>query len=183
MTTGMHLVSTMLLATTIAGCAYQSKSVQPAVPGGASLQINQSYQALPNSSKLYFQGGNRIESGQLDRWTAYCELYVFNRNKQADYQTSVLPGRVEVIASKFDEEYVENQHIEKFQPIQLASWLWEGDGPPSYILYSTTMHLSASQQPDIKLLSCAQKASTYGDYHLTLAQIRQALGNLIQLNL
>ncbi len=183
MTVFVHMALTMLFAATIVACGIPAKRIEPAVNTGASLQINRSFENLPNGSKLYFQGGNRINAGQLDRWSPYCELYVFNRNKQADYHTSVLPGRFEVTGSKFDEEYVDNQNFEDSKPILLASRLWANDGPPSYILYSTILHLRSSRQPDVKYLTCSQKASTYGDYHLTRSQIRQALGKIIELNL
>ena len=183
MTVCTRLVLTILLATSLVACGIPAKRVEPAVSTGADLQINQSFENLPNGSKLYFQSGNQLKIGQVDKWSPYCELYVFNRNQQADYHTSVLPGRFEVTGSKFDEEYVDNEDFYNTQPIKLVSRLWDGDGPPSYILYGTILNLSSSQQPDVKTLTCSQKASTYGDYHLTLTQIRQALGKIIELNL
>jgi len=183
MTVPVRLALTILFATTIAACGIPAKRVEPAVSTGTSLQIKQSFENLPNGSKIYFQSGNALKIGQVDRWSPYCELYVINKNQQADYHTSVSPGRFEVTGSKFNEEYVDNQNFESFESIQLASRLWDGDGPPSYILYSSILHLWSSQQPDVKTLTCSQKASTYGDYHLTLSQIQQALGPSIELNL
>jgi len=183
MTRPGQIVRVMLVSSLIIGCTYQSRYIQPTVPDGASLQVLQRFNDLSNGSKLYFQGGRQVIFGQLDRWLPYCELYVFNRDRQADYRTLVLPGQFDVGASRFSEEYVDKLTPGKFEEIQLASRFWDSDGPPSYILYSTTMHLHSAQQPDVKRLTCSQKASTYGDYHLTLKQIRQALGQLIELEI
>ena len=173
----------ILVLIVIGGCSYQGRYIQPTVPDGAIMQITVGFRDLPNGSKLYFQNGRHISRGELDRWLPYCELYVFNRDKQADYHTSVLPGQFDVAASRFNREIVNNANPQKFKSIQLASLLWRDDGPPSYILYSTTMNLFSNQQPDVKKLTCSQKASTYGEYHLTLAQIRETLGQLIELRI
>jgi len=63
----------------------------------------------------------------------------------------------------------------------MASLEWQGIDLPSYILYRTDMRLNSIEQPDVRFLSCYQKASIYGDYFPKLGEMRQALGEVIQI--
>ncbi|MEM7564280.1 MAG: hypothetical protein AAF353_14690, partial [Pseudomonadota bacterium] len=73
-------------------CATTRIPVEPPVDNDFELQINQAFSDLPNYTRLYFQNGERVIQGNLDRWSTYCRLHVYNRAHKAEYLTSVSAG-------------------------------------------------------------------------------------------
>ena len=86
---------TIFLLLLVAGCSARTPIVPPVNPG-FRVQINAQFDALPNATRLQFQGGELIQQGNLDRWTTYCRLYVYNRLQNAEYVTRVSPGDFEI---------------------------------------------------------------------------------------
>ena len=112
-------------------------------------------------------------SCNLDKWTTYCRLFVYNRDKKADYITAVLPGNFEV--TRVIVKYVSSNY-------PVASRYWRVRDIPAYYLYQVRMQLTSPDQPDIRSLNCFKKwATPRAKQYPTLAEIRQALGNLIEL--
>jgi len=184
-----HL-STILLLLLMAGCSGRTPTVPP-VSHSATVQINQSYDSLPNYSRIYFQGGRQIAKTELDRWTTYCRLHVYNPDMEADYVTSVAAGKFEVVSVRNQFEVVENSHSNPNSNLTPGSVVsvsrsssrgdWILDRMPSFYLYRVNMKLASPDQPDVQSLICSRKWGTYGDYYPTLGEIRQALGNLIEI--
>lgn len=174
--------SILLMALILAsGCAYTFKMSAPAVAVGSNLRINQSFKDLSNGSQIYFQNGTNRPSEQLDKWSTYCVLYVYSDQHEAEYITSVEPGDFLVSSASNRREVVDNQYGPNSPEILLAAVEWDRYDRPSFILYRTELRLYSAEQPDVKSLSCYQKASTYGNYHPKLEQIKLALGDVIQI--
>jgi hypothetical protein len=153
-----HL-STFFLLLLVAGCSARTPIVQPVNPG-FRVQVNAQFDALPNATRLQFQGGELIQQGNLDKWTTYCRLFVYNRNQKADYVTAVLPASLEV-----------TRVVVKYS---------SSDSPPgtSYV----GLNRGVRDLPDIKSLNCYKKwATPRANQYPTLAEIRQALGDLIEI--
>ena len=166
-----HL-STIFLLLLVAGCSARTPIVAPVDPG-FRVQVNSQFDALPNATRLQFQGGELIQQGNLDKWTTYCRLFVYNRDKKADYITAVLPGNFEV--TRVIVKYVSSNY-------PVASRYWRVRDIPAYYLYQVRMQLTSPDQPDIRSLNCFKKwATPRAKQYPTLAEIRQALGNLIEL--
>ena len=166
-----HL-STFFLLLLVAGCSARTPIVPPVDPG-FRIQVNAQFDALPNATRLQFQGGERIPQGNLDKWTTYCRLFVYNRNRKADYVTAVLPGNFEV--TSVEVKYVSSNAI-------FASRSWRVRDVPAYYLYQVRMQLTSPDQPDIRSLNCFKKwATPRTNQYPTLVEIRQALGNLIEI--
>jgi hypothetical protein len=165
-------LSTIFLLLLVAGCAARTPIVPPVDPG-FRVQVNSQFDALPNATRLQFQGGELIQQGNLDKWTTYCRLFVYNRNQKADYVTAVLPGNFEVIRVIVTYVSSENPFVSRY---------WRDRDIPSYYLYQVRMQLTSADQPDIRSLNCFKKWSApRANQYPTLAEIRQALGNLIEL--
>jgi len=174
----------------IAGCANKKYSVVPPVNTAYKVQINQSFQQLPNYTRIYFQNGHRVIQGNLDRWSTYCRLHVYNRDQQADYLTSVNKGllRVSDVRNyRQSSNYVSGWDLiaansTGFNAFKTA---FGSNGqhfdPPSYYLYRVQLKLESADQPDVKTLICSKKWATRGDYYPTLAEIRTALGTIVEL--
>ena len=169
----------LLLCALLSACA--SGRAPPGAPldTGFTLRINQSFEALPNGTHIDFQHGVRVPQGNLDRWTTYCRLYVYNRLHGADYRSAVSVGEIEISAVRMAFEssdslgYPGNAH----QPL-----FWDIRDPPAYYLYQVGMRLTSPDQPDIRSLICYKKWSTaYAEQYPTLPEIREALGKLVEL--
>jgi len=181
---------TIILLLLVASCSGRTPTVPP-VSHSATVQINQSYDSLPNYSRIYFQAGKRIAKTELDRWTTYCRLHVYNPDMDADYITSVAAGKFEVVSVRNQIEVTENYfsspdfYATPGSGFSVSKASWRGDRfmdrLPSYYLYRVNMKLVSPDQPDVQSLICSRKWSTYGNYYPALDEIRQALGNLIEI--
>ena len=170
-----HLFTIFLLLL-IAGCSSRTP-IEPPVNIGFRLQVNAQFDALPNGTRIDFQGGQRIQQGNLDKWTTYCRLYVYNRNHKADYVTAVSPGSFEV--TRVEVKYNSSDSPPGFYYTGLN---WGIRDVPAYYVYQVLMQLTSPDQPDIKSLNCYKKwATPRANQYPTLTEIRQALGNLIEI--
>jgi len=181
----------IFLAAFIAGCASTRTPIVPPVDIGFTVQINQQFDALPNYSRIYFQQGMQLPYKALDRWNTYCRLHVYNPDKKADYMTAVFPGRFTIDRVENRYEVSMNRHDESglyasvgvgFSSYQSPSGLYRyRDGPPSYYLYRVEMKLSSPEQPDVQKLICSRKWGIGSNHYPTLAEIRLALGDIIEI--
>jgi len=182
----MNLVHTMhriylglIICIFLSACSSTRPPLEAPVDSGYVLHINQPFQALPNGTHIDFQHGVRVASGNLDRWTTYCRLYVYNRHRGADYRTEVSPGEIGIgpimmISESSDNEgYPWKHHQQFFRGVRDL---------PAYYLYQVRIRLTSPDQPDIHSLSCYKKwATPRARQYPTLAEIREALGELMEL--
>ena len=91
--------------------------------------------------------------------------------------TSVKPGEFEIVAVKLRYDIVDTLD----RPRVYASLFWRDYTPPSFYLYKVGMRLTSADQPDVHSLDCYRKWSTRGRYYPTLVEIRQALGDLVEI--
>ena len=167
---------TMFVLLLVAGCAARTP-ITPPINVGSRVQINVEFDALPNATRIQFQGGKRIQHGNLDKWTTYCRLFVYNPNQQADYFAAVLPGSFEVTR-------VEVKYNSSDSPpgIYYSGLYWGVREIPAYYVYHVNMQLTSPDQPDVRSLNCHKKWSTpRANQYPTLVEIRQALGDLIEI--
>ena len=181
-----------LVAAVTAGCATTRTPYSPPLDTGHRVTINRSFEFLPNYSRIYFQYGEQVAKSSLDRWDPYCRLHVFNRDRKADYLTRVTPGDFAISSVKLRYQssdypyYGSGPGIFSSVSFGLTSFdsssdLARRDGPPNFYLYRIVMKLNSTFQPDVKTLTCSRKWSTRGNYFPTLAEIRAALGEQIEI--
>jgi hypothetical protein len=173
-----HL-SCLILCILVSACASGRAPLIAPLDTSFTLHINQPYAELPNGTHIDFQHGVRVPQGNLDRWTTYCRLYVYNRIRNADYHSEVSVGEIEISAVTMAYQSSDNLG----HPWGLYNSLSLGlRDPPSYYLYRVSMRLTSPEQPDIQSLNCYKKWSTAGaEQYPTLPEIRQALGRLMEL--
>ncbi|MEM7564936.1 MAG: hypothetical protein AAF353_18090 [Pseudomonadota bacterium] len=189
---GRHksIFTVLLCALFSISCASTRTPIEPPVDNGFELQINQAFSDLPNYTRIYFQNGERVIQGNLDRWSTYCRLHVYNREHKAEYLTSVSAGSIPI--AHVSNQRQSSNRVYSDSGLQIASIGGIGNfrhyttgrthfDPPSFYLYRVKMELSSDQQPDLQTLTCSKKWATRGDYYPTLEEIRGALGDSITL--
>lgn len=174
-----QLIVCLALLGSLAGCAATSTPYEPPVRNRDSVFIQVAFADLPNATRIDFQGGKRVPDGDLDRWTTYCRLYVYNRHRDADYTTTVQPGQFEIVGVELRYDSVDSL----FRPWGFDSHYWYDHMHPAYYVYKVGMRLTSTEQPDVQSLDCYRKWGTRGPYYPTLAEIRKALGNLLEIRL
>jgi hypothetical protein len=141
------------------------------------LLVRQPMVDIANGTHIEFQQGQLIRPGNLDRWTTYCRLYVYDPELSADDRVTVLPGSVainEVRAAYHSSEY-------PLRPF-FGYRSWGVRDIPSYYLYQVGMRLSAPDQPGVRSLVCSRKwASPNAHQYPSLEEIRAALGDYLAL--
>lgn len=169
-------VSCLTLIILLAGCA-SPPPYYPPVKTRDIVAVNTAFPDLANGTRINFQNGQRVPDGDLDRWTTYCQLYVYNRHQKADYVTAVVPGQFEIVAVEIRYDSVDSL----FRPWGFDNYPWYDHMYPAYYVYRVGMRLTSTDQPDVQSLDCYRKWSTRGRYYPTRAEIREALGELIEI--
>ena len=171
-------ISVLILSTIglLTACSTTGKPEYTSIDTAYRLQIEQPFNALPNGTYLDFQQGQLITPGNLDRWTTYCRLYVYNPDHGADYRSSVHPGSVPI--SKVKVAY----HSSDYPVHGPARLSWGVRDLPAYYVYQVGMQLDAPDQPDLRSLVCYRKwAVPRVNQYPTLSEIRDALGKQIRI--
>lgn len=170
----------LLLASMLAGCAATPYPLP--IDTTHRLQVHRAYGPLSNFSQVYFQNGARIDEDDVDKWTTYCALRVFDSTRGADYQSRVEPGEFSI--SRVQIRYHSSEGPLYFPTLGLSFGLGRDPddiGPPDYYLYAVIMRLASPDQPDVKSLVCQRKWAVRGNFFPTLADMRAALGDAMTL--
>lgn len=188
----------LLVLLMLVGCA-TPKTQPPPVRALSTLQIFQSFEALPNYTRLYFQNGSVLEQKSLDRWAVYCALYLYNPAAGAGHQIDVNPGNLQVIRvdkrvessdyslSKLGDHTLPGMGILPLPDFRNTTWqprqvmTREQDGPPDFYLYQVELTLQAVNQPDIRSLTCFNRWGSRGKHYPTLEEIRNSLGSIVKI--
>jgi len=170
-----HLFTIFMLLL-VTACATRPPIVPP-VKVGSRVQVNAQFDGLPNATRIDFQGGQRVQQGNLDKWSTYCRLYVYNRNQEADYVTALSPGSFEVtgVEVKYrSSDYPEDGYYAEFTPTIREI--------PAFYVYQVRMRLTSPDQPEVQSLNCFKKwATPHANQYPTLDEIRLAVGDLIEI--
>lgn len=146
------------------------------------LSLHRAYGPLPNYSRIYFQNGARIDKGDVDKWTTWCELYVFDSTRGADFRTAIDPGEFSI--SRVQIRYHSADGPLYFPTHGFSFGLGEDSDdfrPPDFYLYTVVLRLASPDQPDLRSLTCQRKWGARGNHFPTLADMRGALGEVITL--
>ena len=161
----------------IGGCAGAGKYVDlPMVAPTSVVQINQQLEIPPELARVYIQNG--IHSGKrgLDKWLTYCSVLMQEVNTPGEPLQTVSPGKFEISQVREYNDY-------RYQPRIYASLTRVRYDPPSDVIYTVEMRLQSEQQPGVRALICVRHVAAYGRYYPTLAEIRVALGDVIEINM
>jgi len=179
-----RVVVWMLALAGLGGCAsqYQGNEKSPfyVVPNGSTVTLNQELTYPPEVVGVYFQHGAIVHKALLDLYRPHCRLEI---NDLLPTQQVVNPDRFTVVRAT--QEILHSVQL----PVMLAARgnLFAGrrvNDSPGPELYATRLNLRSANQPNVIRLTCGHLESPpVHARHLTIEEIRMALGGIFTLQL
>lgn len=166
-------ITVVLMFVGSAGRVAEAGSHDKTISRGWQLVLNQDISIPGHSAGVYLQNGKLLPESEIDLYYPNCRLEV--REPQEKVQT-IKAGSFTVYRVNWTEE-----------DVLLHSNLYAANGmlqisSPTADDYVTTLDLRSKQQPDVSRLVCKHWEDPTGfAQHLTLKQIRGALGEIFSL--
>ncbi len=185
--------TTLMIASLLtAGCASNQPPYQPPVDRGYRVQITQGLEAAPDNGDIYFQQGTTVRQAALDDWLTHCRLELSGPDPDTNSLVSVAPDQFNVTDVKLRYQssafpYYGIQAGDTLIGFGLTGhraspeYASRRDEPPASYLYRVEMNLSSADQPGVRTLTCSRKWKARGPFYPTLDDIREALGESIEI--
>jgi len=176
-----------LLAALLVACqtsAYEGNENSPfyLVPAGSTLTLTRSLTIPAEQVAVFLQGGEVVASGGINQYYPHCK---FELQRRLDKAQTVQPDSFEIT-----KVVLEIGHSVALDGLRLAGMSIgiginigsRGDGA-SLQTYSTRMTLRSTRQPEVFRLSCGQTALPHEGQHVSINEMRKALGGIFTLEL
>lgn len=171
------LAPALLALALLAGCANTPDSAPLASQG--RLVLNQALAIPPNAATVRLQYGRVVAYNAVQEFDPFC---VFELDTVADKEQAVRPGRFDITrVGRSIETIAGLPPLPYLRPVRVS--MGDDHGRPSHLYYKTTFRLRDEAQP-VRALTCMSNQMAPGIpimRHLTLAEIRQALGGIMTL--
>lgn len=149
------------------------------VPVSSRLILHKPVDIEPEQVSAWFQYGKHLPKKQLNYYYPHCKFETWTK---LDTAKVVQPDTFIIHKVVRWDDYAA-------QPVQLAGlglgigFSFGGDGGPAHLNMATEMFLRSAQQPDVYRLICSHWEEPSRGNHLTISQMRQALGEWFTLQL
>lgn len=164
---GIALIS----ACSISSSGYATgSSVTPA----SIVIVNQHLEIPDRKARVYVQNGAITAKRDLDPWSIYCSVLMQKLHSAGDPKLSVSPGQFEIFKVR------ENYEHQDFAGNFVAS-AGEWNFVPPIVIFRIEMRLNSVLQPDVRSLICAKQVESYARHYPTIAEMRAALGDTIEI--
>ncbi len=182
------MILTVSLAA-LAGCSgisYEGNENSPYyhIPVGSRLTLNQELTIPADQVAVFLQDGRVPPSTEVKHYYPYCRFELYSISDQA---RTVTPDELTIVKTV---QHMMDGATGAADPVLYAQLSFglrtdmSGDaGGPSIHVFATRMDLRSTKQPDIFRLTCAQWGYPVVDRHVTIAEIRRAVGDLFTLHL
>jgi hypothetical protein len=164
--------------------AYEGNENSPfyPVPSGSTLTLTRSVTIPADQVAVYLQGGEVVPAGRINQYYPHCKFELIHRR---DTGQTVRPDDFEII--KVVRETGHSVALAGLQLAQMSVGIginvgMDRDGS-SLQTYSTRLMLRSARQPQVFRLSCGQAALPHEGQHVSINEMRKALGNLFTLEL
>jgi hypothetical protein len=144
-------------------------------PPGSRLILNQSISIPAHSAHVVLQGGRVVSGKDINRYHPNCRLEV---QKVRDTSQVLQPDEFVVLRSR-----QESRTAGLEQRLHVAGPFHGGAGGPSFVMYQTIFELQSVKQPQVRWMTCEQWGDPAIGQHLTPREIRNALGDVMRLEL
>ncbi len=176
-------LSWLLLTALLAGCQglypYDETRYYFSVPSGSTLVLNRTLQTAPGELAIYLQDGVPY-TGAPNRMRPYCKFELRHKREQAQ---RIEPDSF-VIARSTRHRSAGLTPDWRLRPASLrpASLLFDHDGP-TFLVYSSFFYLASERQPEVLRMTCEYWGDPATGRFLSIAQIRDTLGEVFSLEL
>lgn len=183
----MRIPLALLPALWLAACqttSYEGNEASPytLVPVGSTVTLTREITIPAENVAVYLQGGAVVPSGRVNQYYPHCK---FELRTRRDTAQTVTPDEFAVV--KVAREI---GHSVAYDGVRLARVSigigvnigLDGDGG-SLQAYSTRLTLRSARQPDVFRLSCGLEALPHEGEHVSIADMRRALGGVFTLEL
>jgi len=144
------------------------------LPSGSRLVLKQELTIPAHSVSILLQGGHEVSNRDLERYQPHCRLEVQDMREIAQAVTAD-----EFVVRRARQETKTSARTGLMKAAQLYT---AGDGP-TYFVFRTVLDLHSERQPQVRWLTCQQWGNTATGRHLSIREIRQALGEIFTLYL
>lgn len=172
------LLSLALLAG-LTACANTPGTTSPSL---GSLQLRETLNIEPDAATVRLQYGRIVARNAVQEQDAFC---VFELDTVRPETQIVQPGEFRIVAVSRSVETFAGMPVFPFS-LQTRRVSFGDDNGPTNIYYKTTFRLQDAQQP-VRALTCMSDQNAPGNAnfmrHLTLPEIRAALGSWFTLSL
>lgn len=177
------------LASTLAGCytparyAGDENSPYYVVPAGSHVALNQALTVPPEEAGVFVQNGEARLRGQVSFYDPYCRLEL---KTVRGAPRTVAPD--DMIVRRSVQQTLRTFAGVPGQQYAGASMLTTAangrdDASLTILTYATRMYLDSQKQPEVDRLICARTGYRGEVRHLSIAEMRRALGNIAALQL
>ncbi len=182
----MKTIGLLITALVLMSCrttAYEGNENSPfyLVPAGSTLKLTRTLSIPANQVAVFLQGGEVVASDRVNQYYPHCKFELRRRMNSAQ---TVPPDTFEI--TKVVQEI---GHSVALDGVRLAGvsvgigvniGMKGGDGA-SLQAYSTRLSLRSVRQPEVLRLSCGQSALPHEGQHVSINEIREALGGIFTL--
>ncbi len=175
----MRHVAVLAFVLLLAACqtaAYQGDENSPyyLVPAGSRLVLNRAITVPANDAGVYIQNGEVVRSfWRVKQHYPYCAL---DLRRRLETPQTVQPDEFTIV--RVSQESVMTVRL----PFVHVTDTDQSNGA-SYEIYATLMTLRSERQPEVTRLTCAQWVYPPLQRHVTINEMRKALGDLFTLRL
>jgi hypothetical protein len=177
----------LCVAALLSACStarYQGDEGSPyyVIPTGTRVVLKQALTIPPEQVGVYIQNGKVLPWPEVNAYYAHCKFELRDRK---DTEQNVNPD--EFIVTRVVQDVVHMVNWGRWQTAGVSMGIRVGDmdGGASVRTYATYIYLGSDRQPRVFRLGCghwAYPGTRYAE-HLSIAQMRKALGDLVTLEL
>lgn len=149
------------------------------VPRGSQLVLHQELTILGDEVGVYIQDGRPQPFTDVRKYYPHCKFELYSLRSAV---RKVAPDTFSVTRVIQEESHSAQQGASLYAQA-LAGVFTDIDNDPPLRAFVTRMYLHSAKQPDVFRLSCAQWGYPPQDGHVTIAEMRHALGEVFALQL
>jgi hypothetical protein len=160
------------------------------LPEGSTVELMETLEFSPNSTRIFIQGGVPMRGRSVDLWQPHCSFRLERRLGEAPRAVEIPPTRFSTgkaslgVRAALDagdggSGYAVPEGMPVFKEIRVAGLFGgaQGGGTPWPYTYYTTIPLYSEDAPRVRELTCAYQGSAM-DRNITLEVIQETLGDV-----
>jgi len=165
------LAATLLLGACQSTTGYRFPLGSTPKPALTSVTLNRALSIRPNYASVYIQSGQVRSTNTAAEYSPHC---IFELHSVAPVARTVQP----------DSFTVTGIHRDRFMAGRdglMVAGLALGGGDYNPVMSTTTLSLHSDRQPEVFRLRCQQLDEPYWAHHVSVADMQQALGDIMTL--